>query len=230
MPSHSMTLFVALYFQIKENCNLPDQICTKCIQDLDASYRFRMNCESSDAILQNYLKKLDQTIETRPIKVQRTIKEEYAESDIDDQHEQDYQIEEFLEEPDDDAMMVEIKYEDGYSVQDSDSTTMRKMKTSVVSPSKPKQHREKIIKKERIQEDSGGEKPMRIKREKGPKPPQICDICGSPYATKSELNAHMRRHLGERPYKCDQCDKAFTSKKKIRIRLRFPNFFQPFSF
>jgi hypothetical protein len=41
-------------FQEKRNENLPQNICNSCIADLDASYRFKMNCESSDAILQNY--------------------------------------------------------------------------------------------------------------------------------------------------------------------------------
>jgi Zinc-finger associated domain (zf-AD) len=39
----------------KKNANLPDQICVACIGDLEASYRFKMNCESSDAILQTYI-------------------------------------------------------------------------------------------------------------------------------------------------------------------------------
>lgn len=40
---------------MKEDSNLPDQICSNCTLDLEAAYRFRMNCESSDAILQSYL-------------------------------------------------------------------------------------------------------------------------------------------------------------------------------
>lgn len=35
--------------------NLPEHICASCISDLEASYRFKMNCESSEAILQTYI-------------------------------------------------------------------------------------------------------------------------------------------------------------------------------
>lgn len=34
--------------------NLPEQICNRCILDLEIAYRFRTNCESSEAILQSF--------------------------------------------------------------------------------------------------------------------------------------------------------------------------------
>ncbi|XP_058450463.1 uncharacterized protein LOC131429941 [Malaya genurostris] len=40
--------------EIRTNDSLPDQICDACIRDLNVAYRFRVNCESSDAILQSY--------------------------------------------------------------------------------------------------------------------------------------------------------------------------------
>lgn len=43
------------YFQEKKSQNLPEHICSACVGDLEASYRFKMNCESSDAILQSYI-------------------------------------------------------------------------------------------------------------------------------------------------------------------------------
>lgn len=33
---------------------MPEQICIKCIDDLEVAYRFRSNCESSEAILRSY--------------------------------------------------------------------------------------------------------------------------------------------------------------------------------
>ena len=35
--------------------NLPEQICTSCINDLEIAYRFRTNCESSEAILKSFI-------------------------------------------------------------------------------------------------------------------------------------------------------------------------------
>ncbi|XP_062560733.1 uncharacterized protein LOC134225014 [Armigeres subalbatus] len=40
--------------EIRRNDSLPDRICLKCIEELSVAYRFRGNCESSDAILQSY--------------------------------------------------------------------------------------------------------------------------------------------------------------------------------
>lgn len=40
--------------QIRRHDSLPEQICAGCIGDLTVAYRFRVNCESSDAILQSY--------------------------------------------------------------------------------------------------------------------------------------------------------------------------------
>lgn len=39
----------------KKKGNLPQQICANCITDLEAAYRFKMNCESTEAILQTYI-------------------------------------------------------------------------------------------------------------------------------------------------------------------------------
>jgi hypothetical protein len=201
--------------EIKRHSELPDKICEKCVQDLEASYRFRMNVESSDAILQNYLKRFNpiEVVTPAATSTVRKIKQEYemigvesadeAEEEGDEEEEQDdpteigYQIEEFLddnEEPD-----VEIKYEHEVYAVEHDQELLNKLKYR-----RPKE-----------ESSSGGEKKMR--RVKGPKPPQICDICGAPFSSKTELNAHMRRHLGERPYKCEHCDKAFTSRPRVGV-------------
>lgn len=40
---------------------------------------------------------------------------------------------------------------------------------------------------------------------------QLCVYCGRAFSNSSNLIVHLRRHTGERPYKCDICD-------KVRIR------------
>lgn len=42
-------------FQIKPGANLPEQICVICLEDLSHAYRFRLNCERSEAILQSFV-------------------------------------------------------------------------------------------------------------------------------------------------------------------------------
>lgn len=49
--------------QIKTGSNLPEQICTYCLIDLGHAFKFRQNCERSDAILQSFV---DSTIENGP--------------------------------------------------------------------------------------------------------------------------------------------------------------------
>lgn len=46
---------IVFFKQISRGLNLPEQMCLSCHADLETSYRFRQNCESSDAILQSFV-------------------------------------------------------------------------------------------------------------------------------------------------------------------------------
>ena len=46
----------------------------------------------------------------------------------------------------------------------------------------------------------------------------VCETCGLELSSRQALTAHMYRHTGEFPYKCDfgDCDKAFRVKHLLK--------------
>jgi len=46
-----------------------------------------------------------------------------------------------------------------------------------------------------------------------------CPICGKQFATKHNLNQHMRVHSGERPFVCPVCGKGFKQKAHMQKHL-----------
>ena len=41
-----------------------------------------------------------------------------------------------------------------------------------------------------------------------------CHICCKEFSTKSNLTRHMGMHTGERPFKCDSCEKTFSQQRE----------------
>ena len=46
--------------------------------------------------------------------------------------------------------------------------------------------------------------------------PYKCDECGKAFRVKSILLSHQTVHTGEKPYKCDECGKTFTHSSNLR--------------
>lgn len=74
---------------------------------------------------------------------------------------------------------------------------------------------------------------MELKR--GPSPPRAsrsqevdgdkaachsCCICGKSFPFQSSLSQHMRKHTGEKPYKCPYCDHRASQKGNLKIHIR----------
>lgn len=44
----------------------------------------------------------------------------------------------------------------------------------------------------------------------------MCVHCGKSFGLKWTLDLHMRTHSNERPYACEQCERALTNSKDLK--------------
>ncbi|KAL4629809.1 zinc finger protein 516-like isoform X1 [Arapaima gigas] len=47
-----------------------------------------------------------------------------------------------------------------------------------------------------------------------------CNICGKSFPFQSSLSQHMRKHTGERPYKCPYCEHRASQKGSLKLHIR----------
>lgn len=50
--------------------------------------------------------------------------------------------------------------------------------------------------------------------------PFVCELCKKAFNQKNALQIHMKKHSGEKPYRCTFCTMAFTQKGNLKTHLK----------
>ncbi|CAH1720155.1 unnamed protein product [Chironomus riparius] len=197
---------------LKKKGNLPQQICASCINDLESAYRFKMNCESTEAILQTYItpnsegsEEIDE--QELPVDDFYTYKSEIIDTEIvvpDNNDHLDKDLDDVLGKSEDNEEIISDLIDD------------------IKPPPKAKKEstREKSTRSKRNNQSTIDKEQERI---------HICEICANQYKYRHALEVHMRRHNNIKPYECPECKRSFVIRFELKRHMRVHTGAKPYS-
>ncbi|KAG5668324.1 hypothetical protein PVAND_016268 [Polypedilum vanderplanki] len=191
----------------RKQSNLPQQICTACITDLETSYRFIKTCESSDAILQTY------TIPNNPASEasEDHNKEEDEEEELDEEEEIEQEF------PVDDLYIYKYKteiYGDSEMIVEGEKNELIVKEVDAIEPEITN------VKVTKVKRDKRQKRAISQQIEKDQEKIHICEICANQYKYRHALEVHMRRHRGDKPFKCEYCNRSFVIRFELKRHMR----------
>jgi len=181
------------------------------------SYRFKMNCESSDAILQTYVSPANAASDGGTDEVSEEEEHDVIGSETEFPADESdlYNYKSAMYDENGDLIagidgIVEIKKEE------FDKNDMLEELEEDEMPAKTK--------KESTKEKSRSAK--KIKTREQPVSSDngttlhICEICANTYKYRHALEVHMRRHRGEKNFSCEYCERSFVIRFELKRHMR----------
>ncbi|PSN43482.1 Transcription factor Ouib [Blattella germanica] len=190
------------------NDGLPEQVCSQCIQQVNESYNFKLQCETTDLTLKQLIeqeksqKSMERiredfsiAAEVKKEEPEIIMDEEYADTDNrDSSGSQD--DDEYSEQPD--AIQSEI-------IKVATNTCNNKETVVIWNCCSLKFKRASHLQCHMIRHT--GEKSF------------SCLDCGREFGRRDSLKKHMHVHLGLKPFLCTICGKRFTQSQQLKIHI-----------
>lgn len=227
--------------------NFPEQICVVCEMDLEAAYRFKINAESSNAILKSLL---DSQIQSKSVVRKENVDQLiYNAGSIRRNNTNDIKLEEM---PNDVQELNAIQASSPCAYDPTSLKLMNKedlqsesfdpiavnynqiLPEKLIPPIEEKQEKNIVIgkfcyqrQKRKHCKDEFVDKQVTeeivevsTKGKNSNKPLKICEICGNSYKYQNALDSHMRRHRNEKPFSCEFCQRSFVANVELRRHMR----------
>lgn len=200
----AITLYLFLLIQILSNKELPQTVCTSCLDELKQISKFKNRCEQSNKYFLEYLfnisnKLNDENIQENPFNCEFCDK----------------------------TFANKIKLRSHQRIHKTNTKPFIYVDNKTRNVGKKNSTNRKKYKEEKTAMceicnkvfSNAQALKIHIKRHNGQKDYK-CKLCDKSFVTASVLTLHMRTHTGEKPYKCGDCEKCFATNDNLNKHRR----------